>query len=328
LVDANKPNDPSYDVLESLGYQGRADKAIAALLPAGDYAGDYNGFYSQVRTEQGSDIDILVPGGSNTIGLVNAEKVDLSVDSSGNVISRADSTFGLYTTNGGSIRSYSQGDFLVNTSRVFTLGWEATLDRELAQYLLRDDIFLYSAEGDVDAGKGAKTASSAPPPTFVTDDKGFTKSDIGKSISGSGIGVLLVRDVINRGDTYLIAPNGEVNAGDAGIRASGNIFIDANRVIGADNIVAVGVAIGVPAAVDTSGLSVSGIGSLGDAAQAANQATSSLASGSEEAQKASAAMKQALADFKPSSVSVEVLGFGDGSTTRGCENDDSECRRQ
>lgn len=328
LVGSNRPSDPSYDVLESLGYQGRADKAIEALLPANDYAGDYNGFYSQVRTEQGSDIDILVPGGSNTIGLVNAEKVDLSVDSSGNVISRADSTFGLYTTNGGSIRSYSQGDFLVNTSRVFTLGWEATLDRTPEQYLQRDDIFLYSVEGDVDAGKGAKTASSAPPPTFVTDDKGFTKSDIGKSISGSGIGVLLVRDVINRGDTYLIAPNGEVNAGDAGIRASGNLFIDANRVVGADNIVAVGVSIGVPTAVDTSGLSVSGIGSLGDAAQAANQATGSLASSSEEAQKASAAMKQALANFKPSSVSVEVLGFGDGSTARACENDSAECNRQ
>ncbi|MDD4880164.1 MAG: filamentous hemagglutinin family protein, partial [Gallionellaceae bacterium] len=295
LVAAKQPGDPGYDVRADLGYDGRAAKATGALLPDGNYAGDFNGFYSQVRTEQASDIDMLTPGGNVVVGLVNSEKVS-GIGAGGY---RPASETGLYTVNGGSLRSYSKGDFLVNTARVFTLGWEATLGRTPDQYLLRDDIFLYSAEGDVDAGKGAKTASSAPPPTFITDDKGYTKSDIGQSISGSGIGVLLVREVLNRGDTFLIAPNGEVNAGDAGIRASGNLFIDANRVVGADNIVAVGVSVGVPTAVDTSGLSVSGADNLGDAAKAASEATASLASSSEEAQKAAQEMRQALASFRP-----------------------------
>jgi len=313
-----------YDVLADLGYAGRADKAIAALLPAGGYAGNFNGFYSQVRTEQASNIDMLTPGGNAVVGLVNAEKVDLSTDGNGQDIWRADSTFGVYTVNGGSISSYSQGDFLVNTSRVFTLGWEATLDRSGGEYLLRDDIFLYSADGDVDAGKGAKTVSSTPPPTITTDDKGYTKSDIGSSISGSGIGVLLARAVINRGDTYLIAPNGEVNAGDAGVRASGNLFIDANRVVGADNIVAVGVSIGVPTAVDTSGLSVSGIGNIGDAGKAAGDVTDSIAKNSEDAEKLAQDMKNSLVGFNPSFITVDVLGFGAEAT----EEEDEEKRRR
>lgn len=305
-----------YDVTAELGYAGRADTAIARYLPASNYAGNFGGFYSQVRTEQGNDIDMLTPGGSATAGLVNAEKV----------LGKQDANIGLYSINGGAIRSYSKGDFLVNSSRVFTLGWEATEKRDERQRLLRDDIFLYSQTGDVDAGKGAKTTSSTPPPTFTTDANGFTKSNIGAAISGSGIGVLLARDVINRGATYLIAPHGTVNAGDAGVRASGDLFIDANRVSGLNNIVAVGLSIGVPAAVDTSGLGVSGVGSLGDAAKAASDATSSLASASEDAQKAADDMKQSLASFKPNLITVEVLGFGGG--TEECTTVDAPCHKQ
>lgn len=314
----NKAHDgqADYRALNDLGYAGRADKAVAALLPEPDYSGGFKGFYSQMRTEQGSAIDMLTPGGDAVVGLVNAEKLD-----------RADSQMGLFTVNGGSIRSYSEGDFLVNRSRVFTLGWQATQDRTGDQRLLRDDIFLFSSEGDVDAGKGAKTATSTPPPTITTDDKGFTTSDISSSISGSGIGVLLAREVINRGDTFLIAPNGTVSAGDAGIRASGSLFIDANRVVGADNIVVVGVSVGVPAAVDTSGLSVSGVGSIGDAAKAASEAATSVGQATGDAQKAADEMKQKLANFKPSFISVDVLGFGAG-TRAGIEDEDEEKRRR
>lgn len=305
-----------YDVTAELGYAGRADSAIAKYLPAGNYAGNFGGFYSQVRTEQGNDIDMLTPGGNATVGLVNAEPV----------IGKGDANIGLYTINGGAIRSYSLDDFLVNSSRVFTLGWEATVQRDERQRLLRDDIFLYSQTGDVDAGKGAKTTSSTPPPTFTTDANGFTKSNIGAAISGSGIGVLLARDVINRGATFLIAPNGTVNAGDAGVRASGDLFIDANRVSGLNNIVAVGLSIGVPAAVDTGGLGVSGVGGLGDAAKAASDATGALASASEDAQKAANDMKQSLASFKPNLITVEVLGFGGEKDE--CGDGNADCRKQ
>jgi hypothetical protein len=90
-----------------------------------------------------------------------------------------------------------------------------------------------------------------------------------------------------------------------------------------NNIVAVGLSVGVPAAVDTSGLGVSGVGSLGDAAKAASDATNSLASASEDAQKAANDMKQSLASFKPNLVTVEVLGFG-GDTSE-CASGDETC---
>jgi len=96
-------------------------------------------------------------------------------------------------------------------------------------------------------------------------------------------------------------------------------------VVGADNIVAVGLTSGVPTAVDSSGLSVSGLGNLGDEAKAVSEATGSLASASEDAQKAAEAMKQSLASFKPGLITVEVLGFGDESAE--CGKDDDLCRK-
>ncbi len=314
----------NYDVLGDLGYS-RADKAIARMFPSVDgdgskiaYKGDFSGFFSQIRTEQASDINLLIPGGSATVGLVSKPS-DLE---------RADSTLGMFTVNGGSIRSYTQGDFKVNTSRVFTLGWEETLERTAAQRLVRDDLVLYSKDGDIDAGKGAKTSSSAPPPRYRYDSVGNLTVDLSSTISGAGIGVLLARDVIVPGDAYLIAPNGEIDAGDAGIRASGNIFVDANRVVGADNIVSVGLSVGVPAAVDTSGLSVSGIGNVGDAAKAASDATASIASSSEDAQETAQKVKQAMANFRPSFITVEVLGFGDGTASVSEQLDETEKKRR
>jgi hypothetical protein len=138
--------------------------------------------------------------------------------------------------------------------------------------------------------------------------------------------VLLAREVINRGTTYLIAPNGTVSAGDAGVRASGDLFVYGNQVVGAPNFSSGGMSSGVPATADSSGISVSGVGSLGDAAKAASDATSALAGASEDAQKAANDMKQSLASFKPNLISVEVLGYGAG--TEDCASGEDVCRKQ
>lgn len=322
---------------KGLGYK-RANQAIALFFPDKDaagntiaYAGGFSGFFSQVRTNQGGDIEMLTPGGAVSIGLVNNPSDLLKVrDKKGNVVSgfREESELGLFTVNGGSILSYSRDSFSVNTSRVFTLGQEKQALRTTDfQRLLRDDILLFSLLGDIDAGKGAKTASAAPPPSYEYDNLGNLTVNLANSIAGSGIGVLLAREVIVPGDASLIAPDGAVDSGDAGIRASGNLNIAAARVIGADNIVVSGLAIGVPVAVDTGGLSLSGVGSLGDAAKAASDATGSLASASADAQKLADDLKQGLAGFKPNLISVEVLGFGD-ATEEKCPVDDADCLKR
>jgi hypothetical protein len=68
----------------------------------------------------------------------------------------------------------------------------------------------------------------------------------------------------------LIAPKGDVNAGDAGIRVAGNLNIAAVQVIGAGNITVVGTATGVP--VSEAGAfagALSGANTLGDASKSA-----------------------------------------------------------
>jgi hypothetical protein len=96
----------------------------------------------------------------------------------------------------------------------------------------------------------------------------------------------------------LIAPRGEVNAGDAGIRVAGNLTIAALRVVGADNIQVGGLSTGVPV-VQSTGAAASLAAGAGSAASAATQGAADLArgGGGQDA-------------FRPSFITVRILGFG------------------
>jgi hypothetical protein len=266
------------------GYE-RGYSAIRTLFPRSDftpgapagYTGDLNLFFSQVKTEQGGDIEMLVPGGVINAGLAN----------SGNLAKSA-SQLGIVTVRGGTIRSMVYDDFLVNQSRVFTLQG--------------GDIVLWSSVGDIDAGRGAKTASATPPPQIVFRGDRFVL-DTSRSIEGSGIGVLLAKAGIEPGNVFLFAPRGEVNAGDAGIRSAGNLTIGAVRVVGAENIQVGGVSAGVPASSAGSVAGLAGSSNVAaEAAKSAEKATESFASNS-------AALPQT--GLVPSFITVEVIGLGD-----------------
>ena len=103
-----------------------------------------------------------------------------------------------------------------------------------------------------------------------TDANGNLFVDPSNSVSGSGIGQLLTVPGIKPGIVNLIAPNGTVNAGDAGIRVAGNLNVAAVQVIGASNITVAGTSTGVP--VSQAGAfagALSGANSLGDASKTA-----------------------------------------------------------
>jgi hypothetical protein len=102
------------------------------------------------------------------------------------------------------------------------------------------------------------------------------------------------------GNVYLIAPRGTVDAGDAGIRVSGNLVVAAAQVLNAVNIQVQGTKIGVPVAQAVN------IGALTSAAAAAG-AVSKVAQNMVQQQQNDALNKQ------PSIIAVQVLGFGDGS---------------
>jgi hypothetical protein len=189
----------------------------------------------------------------------------------------------------GDIRGFSRGDMLVNQSRILTVGG--------------GDVLLWSSEGDIDAGKGKKTASAVPPPLITVDAQGNVTQVLQGAVTGSGIGALSTGG-ITAGDVDLIAPKGTVNAGDAGIRA-GNLNIAALTVIGADNISVSGSSTGTPVA-DTSAVTAasSGASSGGDDS---GKVVESLNQAAAESAKAAQELAAAL---RPYVVRVEVLGYG------------------
>lgn len=253
------------------------------------HPGDLNLFYSQIRSERGGRIELIVPGGLVNAGLAVA----------GN-LKKPDTDLGIVSLRGGELVAMVRSDFQVNQSRVFTLGGS--------------DLMLYSALADIDAGKGAKTASSTPPPVIRIED-GKVTYDYSGSVSGSGIAALTATGG-DPGTVDLFAPYGEINAGEAGIRSAGNINLGAARVIGADNISAGGVTTGAPVA-STAGLSVS--------APASTDSTTSGKQGDQLGDAAKQAANNKLVDM-PSLITVEVIALGDESSVQSASNKDEKSK--
>jgi hypothetical protein len=244
----------------------RGYTAIDTLFPTAGlngnpmtYSGDINLYYSQIKTEQGGDINLLAPGGSVVVGVANPPATLSAVKqyytATGQVVP-AEVDLGILVLSQGAIQGFADNSFEVNQSRMLTLEG--------------GNIILWASNGNIDAGKGAKSASGAPPPVIATDANGNLFVDPSNAVSGSGIGQLLTTPGIKPGLVNLIAPKGDVNAGDAGIRVAGNLNIAAVQVIGAGNITVVGTATGVP--VSEAGAfagALSGANSLGDASKSA-----------------------------------------------------------
>lgn len=190
--------------------------------------GNIDFFYSAIKTEQGGTIDLLAPGGGITVGIANPSTT---------LGSKGASEQGLFTLQGGQIRALAHGNFLVNQSRVFTLDG--------------GDILAWADYGNIDAGSGAKTVSATPPPVLVVRG-GQIVLDASNSVSGSGIGALASKDDTPASNVYLFAPQGAIDAGDAGLRSTGNITLGARVILNASNIQAAGAVTGAPAAAATA----------------------------------------------------------------------------
>ncbi len=116
--------------------------------------------------------------------------------------------------------------------------------------------------------------------------------------TGAGIGVLdAIQDAGDRPPSRLdlIAPRGEVNAGDAGIRVVGNLNIAAAVVVGMENIQATGASAGVPK------IEMPSVGALTTASQITQAAASEGAGPPPQA-------RNAVAEL-PSIITVEVVGY-------------------
>ena len=264
------------------------DAVIDAALPLdAQSGGDIRVFGSQFKTEQGGSIDLLAPAGSVIAGLVSVPSY---------LLSKPASEIGLFTVRGGAIRGLVQNDFVVNQGRVFTLGG--------------GDITLVSRDGNIDAGRGTKTASSAPPPLLTTDSAGNTRLDLAGSVSGSGIATLRTSDSQPASNVYAVAPRGIFDAGDAGVRSTGTVGIQAAVVLNAGNISA------------SAGVS----GSVGFDAGAAPAAPATPASATASVPDATRQVAIAPKDTLP--LSVEVLGFGEAEDDMMDNSEDSPEEKQ
>lgn len=245
------------------------------------YQGDLNLFASRIKTESGGNIEFMLPGGNLIAGLTNTPAA--LVDVGNNVL-------GVVAVGPGDIKGFARGDMLVNQSRILTVGG--------------GDVLLWSSEGDIDAGKGKKTAVAVPPPLILVDKFGNVTQILQGAASGSGIGALQPAGG-QAGDVDLIAPKGTVNAGDAGIRA-GNLNIAAQVVLGADNISVSGTSTGTPVA-DTSAVTAASSGAS-NAGGDVSSTTAALAQNLSEAARAAEELKKA---FKPTFITAEVIGHGE-----------------
>ncbi|WP_422841949.1 filamentous hemagglutinin family protein [Achromobacter xylosoxidans] len=159
------------------------------------------------------------------------------------------------------------------------------------------DILAWSAEGDINAGRGAKTTVVYTPPRREYDAMGNVVMAPQAPSSGAGIATLNPIPEVPRGDIDLIAPLGTIDPGEAGVRSSGNVNVAALHVVNAANIQAQGSSAGVPAAaaVNTGALSSASAASSAAAASAENDA---------------ARTRSASRQSQPSIISVQILGYG------------------
>jgi hypothetical protein len=105
---------------------------------------------------------------------------------------------------------------------------------------------MWSSFGDLDAGRGSKTIVSAPALQVQFDQNDYETIDPGGFVTGSGIGTLQASSNTPPGNLYLVAPNGTIDFGTAGVRASGNALFVAPVISNASNFVVGGTATGVP----------------------------------------------------------------------------------
>ena len=273
--DHNLAGSPGY------GAYTAGDAAVQALLGKirSSASGDIDLTSKELTTERGGDIDVIDPSGQITVGvnLSGAQPVEQ----------------GIFTDDGGNISMYTQGSVNLGTSRVFTLQG--------------GNIIIWSGQGNIDAGNSSKTVQSAPPTRVVVDPQSANvETDLSGLATGGGIGVLATLVGVPPGNVDLIAPTGVIDAGNAGIRSTGNLNLAAVQVLNASNIQAGGATSGAPT-VAVAAPNLAGLSAASSAAGAGDQAANQQVNQQDQNQQ-----NQSTGD---SVITVSVIGYGGGDST-------------
>lgn len=252
--DVSRDKTIAADKRKSLALE-KSDKVIATLFPGNDYSGDILMYQSQIRTSREGNINLFAPGGLVNAGVASNATLEHDI--------------GIVTEKGGYIKAYSHGNFMVNQSKVIT------------QY--GSDIQIWSNYGDIDAGRGSKSAISVPERVVTPNAYGDITVEVKGVASGSGIRAQTYDPdgsgpaiAPSKGTVILAPPRGTLNAGEAGIEA-GNFGAFANTILNGSNISVSGASSGVPVA-DTGSLAGAAANATNTSAGASNALTENLAS--------------------------------------------------
>ncbi len=224
-----------------------------------------------IHTQFGGDIQIMTPGGRTLVGI------------DGGFVPGPGS--GVMTQGEGDIAIYARDSILMGQSRIFTT--------------FGGNILGWSAQGDINAGRGSKTTVVYTPQRRAYDSVGNVTLSPNAPNTGAGIATLNPIAEVPPGDIDLIAPLGTIDAGEAGIRVSGNVNLAALQVLNADNIQVQGKATGIPM---IAAVNVSALTSASAAANSAVQAAQDM-------------VKRQTQQAQPSTISVQVLGFGEQTSS-------------
>jgi filamentous hemagglutinin family protein len=239
---------------------------ILGKTPTGD--GDINMISSQIAVPFGQSDLFIISGGDLNVG-----KTALSTSKAANTKT------GIMTAAGGGVNIYSVGDVNVHESRIMTFFSRKDMDDMQENDPPLGHITIWSW-GDINAGRGARTAVSADPPKKIKlPDGGYLEVFTPPAV-GSGIrAVTYGENPPEPGDIHLTAPSGVIDAGEAGI-SGGKIILAALEVKNSANISFSAGSVGVPQA-STSGAALGGLtggaGTVAQPGQMAGDATPGIA---------------------------------------------------
>jgi filamentous hemagglutinin len=235
---------------------GRGDALINRLFPSNySYNGNISMYQSQVVTERAGNVSILLPG-----GVLNA---GVAAD-----ITNLPHGIGVVTERGGYINVYADKGFEVNQSKV--------------KSLYGGDLIAWVNNGDIDAGRGSKTAVSIPERIINIDNQGNVVVEVKGVASGSGLATETYdpdgpggnQTAPMAGSVYLAAPRGALDAGEAGVKSGGDFYGGGQVIVNGNNISASGSST-IPVA-DTASLGGALAGVSSTAAGATSAMTESL----------------------------------------------------